>query len=422
MNLIIKNSLKFPAVVLAVCLLEMSAGNFFNFRVVYWFYAYIILFLFKLRSLRLLINSQGIVYYVIVIVLYLISVIFTGRIYETNKSELFNILWWTIFGSCLAIEFNNSDRSQIDKFFKWVSLLIFLGSVVTATGGIVKFFYMLSNPVSTYPAVFFFDERLIIGSSLNLDYNIYSLGLCLGLISGAYLKNSNKNRFFYIVYFIASLIISSAVFLSGSRRGFVFVVITLIIAYTWRFYKTGQSINYHKIISWTSLLSGAIFLLIFIFYEPISDYMTSGELKSGSVVRLFTLKDELGSENERTIRWDYFYELTHDYSASNFLFGNGFDYLSEYGNKFEGVAEDNPHNFFMATFLYGGFFSIVALLILITLVGIRLVRQENFIVIFFFYLYLILFSLTSSNTLFSYRLFPVICTISLLTIKSEKIV
>lgn len=346
------------------------------------------------------------------------SVIFTGRIYETNKSELFNILWWTIFGSCLAIEFNNSDGTQISKFFKWTSLVIFIGSIISSIGGIIKFFYILSG--TNYPPVFYFDDKLIIGSSLNPDYNIYSLGLCLGLICGAYLKSFYNSRYLNFIYSIFSLVIASAVFLSGSRRGFIFVIITLIIAYKWKFNKTKKEANYFKMFLGIILFSALIFFFFFSFFDSISETLTNGDLRSESIVRLFTIKSELSSENQRSIRWNYFYQLTQEFSPANYLFGSGFDYLSKFGDKFEGILEDHPHNFFMATFLYGGLLSTVTLLMMIISIITRLIKNGSLIIIFFFFIYLISFSLTSSNTLFSYRIFPIICAISFLTIKSEK--
>jgi hypothetical protein len=135
-----------------------------------------------------------------------------------------------------------------------------------------------------------------------------------------------------------------------------------------------------------------------------SDYIDS------SISRIFTLKDELSGSNERTIRFDWALEKISNYDTGSLIFGNGFDYLPKMGKEFGGEIEDNPHNFILSTFLYGGVIGVILIVCLVYKLVMKVFLIKKYL--FFISMLLVVFSLTSSNSLFSYRIFPIIVFLS----------
>jgi hypothetical protein len=111
----------------------------------------------------------------------------------------------------------------------------------------------------------------------------------------------------------------------------------------------------------------------------------------------------------RTDMWKYAMKLWKDeYSVKNRIFGKGFDYLPEYGAKFNNSKESYtyPHNPVISSFLYagmlGGFFHIYFLLTVFWLFW--KYRMELFPA-FAIYFFVFFFTMFSGNSHFSVNLF-----------------
>lgn len=416
----IRNHIYLPSLIFSFCILEMVFDNFLRFHTVYWFYGYFLFFLiFRASKLKILFYPYLIFIYLGSIFIYIAACIGTKKIYDTNTSELFNIIWWTVFGVLIVTEFNNNVK-HIKNFINFASKIVFIGGIISSIWGLSKFILIINN--TTYPENYYDSTGAIIpGSSLNSDYNIFSLGLCICILFGNHLRTFINKKVFSLFYIVYVIILSATIFLSGSRRGFFYLIISIFLIFFLKF----KGKEFYKGIAGffklgiPALLS--VFVFLFFFYENIDDIIKNSDADTFPLLRILTIKNELSSENERTIRWKYFFEITNDFSIWEYLKGNGFDYLRKYGSKFEGVAEDNPHNFLLSSFLYGGIIALIFTLLKILFVIIKLFKNESLYIFLIIFLYFLGFGLTSSNSLFSYRLLPIIFTVSLLiSVNCEK--
>jgi hypothetical protein len=301
------------------------------------------------------------------------------------------------------------------KFQKYLILLIFIGSVVAAFLGLIKYVNILSGSISdTY-----YNQAgsLISGSSLNADYNVYALGLAVSLAFSQHLSAfwTGKNWIKFFPHLIPVVILS--ILLSGSRRGILMAGFILFIL-----------IFKKKILSAKNqmeLVILLIFPLIFVsfisyYWIDIIAFLTESGLIDYSIERVFTLREELTKENERTTRFAWSLSHFSEYNGIQTIVGNGFGYLKDMGKVFSGDVEDNPHNFLYSALLYGGYIGFIGMLIFV----LRLVSLAftHHILWYPAVLLIVVFGLTSSNSLYSYRVFPTLALVlSLGSFKSRSI-
>lgn len=401
-----------PPTIFSFCILEQIFDRFFIFQPVKLLQLYFLFFLcFRFKYLPKLFNLNLLVY-ILIILLYVIACLKSNTFYIKNKSELFNIFWWSIFSYFISLEFATFKNSSY-LFFLKTSKLTFVGSICGCLWGIFKFNNLISS--SAYPDEYYnIEGSLIPGSSLNADYNIFSLGICLSLIFSFHLKNLLKSKIFNIIHAFYIILCVITVFLSGSRRGSVFVICTVLMGLFIRFdnryfYKSASKIFKYVIPTFIGLT-----LLFIFFFDEIAYFILGFDFEATSLLRVLTVKDELVSENERSIRWKFAGELINDYSLFEIFFGKNFDYISLFGARFDQISEDNPHNFLIATFLYGGILSVTVLLYQMIVSLIAIINKKEYYLFFIVFIYLILFGLTSSNTLFDGKLYSILCVVSLM--------
>lgn len=401
------------ALIFSLCILEMSFGQSVSFKVVWWFYFY---FLWWISSI--LINSKGnfssikvnsklLIFYFLSVLIFIFHHFFGKEFYQHSTNESFNILWWSTFGALLLVQIIQA-RVNYDLFFTYVSKIVFLGCIISAALGILKYINLLSgNLLSSY----FYKDKLLLGSSLSTDYNVYSLGLSIGaLLSVGLYKNITKQHIKYLYILAISLIILS-ILLSGSRRGIVmsgFVIYCLV-------YSNGimKARKQMALIS-TIFIPVIMLFLISSNWDKISEYLLSSDLLDQSIERVLTLKSELQSENERTIRFSWSIDYFSGRSGFEQIFGSGFEYLKLMGISFSGEIEDNPHNYLLSSLLYGG---LVGLFLMILLSYELISSSFQFNRVWYpIVLVVLFFGLTSSNSLFSLRIFPTLIFIMSLCI------
>ncbi len=408
----VKFSLLLPAFILALCFLEMAFGNLLHFRVVWLFYAYVIYFIF-FRSFKasLSVNKVYILPYLFLVLGYLLAALLSDNFYNTIKGEMFNILWWTIFSLLVVSELNK--EAKVVFFFNRLSLMIFTGSLVAAIIGLYKL-YIFEFSGTIWETSYSQEGTIIQGSSLNSDYNIYTLGILLGVFAGKYSNDLYPTKIKNLVFKLSTPVMALAMLTSGSRRGILFTILMLLIVYLFKFSSQISIVRQLATQKVKTLTFCCLFILLFIlFVDNIEFILNNLQLESTIFGRLATLSSQLTQANERTLRWDLAYEMLSSKDLVQLIFGSGFDYISRYGEKF-GNTEDNPHNFILATWLYGGFCAV--LMLFITLItSLRCMANKPIFTFFFIaQLFLLFFSLTSSNTLFSYRIFPVLTLLPLL--------
>jgi hypothetical protein len=400
-----------PALIFSFCILEMSFGVFLNFKTVYWFYFYIlfnffdILFFLNSNNTKILVNKNIFYTYFLCIVVYSYQFfVSSGYNYLICTSDMFNIFWWSIFGFVLILQVNNCFIN-LDLFWEYTYKLVFFGSVISATIGLIKYYNILHD---NYFLSYYYEKKLIIGSSLNSDYNIYTFGLLLGVLYSFELSKYFKTILSKSILYFGNLLMLLSIFLSGSRRG---IILFFVIIFLGIFYKRIKDLNFqYEIIRF---LKFPIFFIsiIVIFSEKFIYFLENTNLIDKSISRIFTVLDQLSGENERTIRFTWALNDFKNSSLFEQFFGQGFSYLREMGLKFN-VNEDYPHNFLLSTLLYGGIFGIIFVVLNIFYL-LQFTFKKNNKIIYFTLLFLIFFGLSSSNSLFSYKIFPILIFLSL---------
>ncbi len=140
------------------------------------------------------------------------------------------------------------------------------------------------------------------------------------------------------------------------------------------------------------------------------------KLKSNNLDDLIAIpldgKETFGSFNTRLRRWQYAFELWGHYNLFHKLFGNSFNYLYDYGDKFYNNRDrmDYPHNPFISSLLYSGLIGFIIYLIF-TIDCWRLFldnfKELQFEIVLF--LIVFLFSFISGNSHFSIPAFVLMC-------------
>jgi hypothetical protein len=311
---------------------------------------------------------------------------------------MFNVLWWSIFGILLVFQINNG-LINIHQFWKYVYRFVFFGSIVSASFGLYKYINILNNNLSSN---YYYNKKLIIGSSLNGDYNIYAFGLFLGVLySFEFYKNSNANLV-KICFYIGNAILLSSMFLSGSRRG---VILFFCIVILFFLFNKINDLKFQFQLFRFFIIPLLILVLILIFSDDLFLLINDSGLIHKSISRIFTIFDQITGENERIKRFNWAIHSFNNASAFEQLFGQGFNYLQKMGMKYH-VNEDYPHNFLLSSLLFGGIVSFIfSILLVYYLLEISFTNNKT---LYFTILFLIFIAFTSSNYLFSYRIFPVL--------------
>jgi O-antigen ligase len=91
------------------------------------------------------------------------------------------------------------------------------------------------------------------------------------------------------------------------------------------------------------------------------------------------------------------------------LFGDGFTYMEFIGSKFEETEIDHPHNVWISALLYGGVFGFVVTLWLTGYVFyLFFKRRASYSSMFYWYIMFLFLYFSSSNSIFSSRVFIVL--------------
>lgn len=399
----------FPSFIFSLCIIEQVTANFFPLFTVRFFQIYLVYFFFKrLNKLtNLKIKDKGFVIYLLFILFYLIALLRTQYLYETILGELANLFFWTTFGFLLSFE-NRNDNLFFQKFIYYTSCILFISFFFI-------FYFSYSKGIDLYNGnildnYVMKDGSIIEGTSLNSDYNVYSLAVCIMLIFSFHIIWIHKLKILKLIYLFTIISSGFLVFFSGSRRGFIFYFLTLFILLLYYNKLIEKKYSPQLILTYIFLFIGTF--IVFSNFETITSYLEGFDGNMFSGLRTLTLNDQISQTNERTIRWNFFMNLFDNYNLFEIFFGQNFDYLNDFQREFNEI-EDNPHNFILSTILYGGLFSLLGLLLLIFIVCKGLLNSKNYIFLIVFFLYII-FGFTSSNTLFSSKIPPIIITYALL--------
>jgi len=402
-----------------LCILEMSFGLSVSFMAVWWFYFYLIWSIFNFNIKQevdegiIISNMRLLIWYSLSCLIFTLQHFLGKEFYHHSTSESFNILWWSMFGALLVYQMRQG-QVYYDLFQLYVRNIVFFGCCISASMGVLKYVNITSG---RYLNSYYYENNFLLGSSLSADYNVYSLGLTIGALLSIGLFKKNTKRLFKVLYILTIGIIILSILLSGSRRGVLLSgFILFCVAYSSQIFSARKQIT----LVTTLIIPTVVVFLISNYWSNIAEYLLSTDLLDQSITRVLTLKEELQGQNERTSRFTWSLNYFSEGTNLEMIFGSGFEYLKIMGRIFSGDLEDNPHNYLLSSMLYGGILSLIFSFLMTYELILSSFNQHR--IWYPVVLVIILFGLTSSNSLFAYRIFPTLIFIMSLGIhKSNKL-
>jgi len=417
-----KINIIYGGILVSMLIAEMSLVDVLNFNVIRFLQILIFLNLFS-KGFKSF--DKTIIFFFVPAIIYIIHSVFYS-FSEIVVGDFFNLTWWFIF----MLIMNNSLR-DIHDFEKFKSILFnstFFFTTIASFLGLLKLYYMSAGTVLSFFVINLKDgsKEVSFGSSLNIDYNIYAVSLYCGTFAGLYCYKKAITVKLKIAYSVALLVILTAGLLSGSRRGFVIGIFLLLYVIFWSFRTESANkieVQFRKKIK-TNLYEKPWIAIVFllVFFVALTKVDLTSVIESSSQItsvfdRLLTLEDISSQENGTRIdRWEYAFVLFSETPVFSKLFGDGFDYLKTFGYKFDVGDSDYPHNVWISSLLYGGVIGFLSTLFLTFYVFFFLYKRRYvFREFFVWYVLFILINFTSSNTIYSTRIFVVLLLLPFLS-------
>jgi hypothetical protein len=364
----------------------------------------------------IIINKELCLFYFLIAFFFLWGGLLTGKIYRLFLQDLINCLIMILFIPVLSAIYKRKRYVQFKEIFiKANVILLFPLSLLC-----LYKFYQLINGVKIER---FVDEASGIyrwGTSLQYDYNMTALGLMVGFFSALYLFFHKKSFIQKTIFLSVSLVILVAALLTGSRRmyvAFALIILGFFVVLSIKVVKITKRIFIKQKFSRSQIIGGFCMLFFMLFLimgigRTVKTYTLNREtlhqveiiIERLDTLATFgeTLVSSRGGHTERAI------ELINSFSLPNVFLGNGFNYLEQFASV-QDQDEDYPHNPIISAMLYGGVISAIVLILFFARASwlyIRHIDQEKY----FFILFIIsvLFSIISSNSIFSNRFFLVL--------------
>lgn len=320
-----------------------------------------------------------------------------GILYSIVISDLVNIVLICILliitGSYNRIQYKKVIHRTLISFSYIVPILALLS--------LYKYYLLLNNNYIEYFEIE--GRKYPWGTSLMPDYNMFALGMIIGLISLTYMIKNSDRIINQLIGVISSLIVILSILFSGSRRGWIVVVFVAIFF----LYKAIKRLTLNTI-KQNMFIFTAIFISIVIFIFGFKDYINISITNQVELDKLeyrySTLEDFSESFSDRTNRLEYGLELINNFNVTQLLIGNGFSYLPLYGEEFlQAGKQDYPHNPLLSSFLYAGMIGFIVTLILVLIPIFRSIYEQKIFHKEYFLIYLIvlLFLIQSGNSIFS---------------------
>jgi hypothetical protein len=303
-------------------------------------------------------------------------------------------------------------QKRRDAFWRFIHRVFLLLGVIAGGLGLIKLGLLNRGVFIPY---FYTDEGLYPqGSSLNGDYNIFALGLYMSLGSAFWLQQRDSDYLFFILSRFGASVMIVAALLTGSRRAVVFFVVGLIILAIMRYRKNDGETDHsiamaraNRRLKWLVRGSYGLGVVLCILFQKSIFFRVDQFLAESAVEEVTTRSKTLGASDSvesRTVYWDATFATIKDFTPIQSLLGDGFGYIGTMG-VIVGAEEDYPHNFLLSALLYGGLFqaSLAVLWVLMAMYR-SLSAGSRYRVLAFFILLNVMFSLTSSNSIFSTEL------------------
>lgn len=365
------------------------------------------------KRVRIRINPGALLLFLVVFFFFLGILWNNGIVYESNKFEIINIIGYILIWILLSDLEKDDYKKLMFNIAKYSAVSTFFISFFS----LYKLYTYLSGKYITF---LFKGDRYPSGSSLTLDYNMFSLAMISGAVmSLAMLSKSSRitHLTFYSLTFISCI---TSVTFAGSRRGWVIIlllIVFLIIVAIKAVLKIRKNLTKFVKISFV-----AIYLIFFVSIVGHFLGINQSILKSDEIQRMkyrfetIQIQSDNTAFSNRTLRWDYAYQLFFESNHFQIFFGSGFGYLPKFADEFNvfTTTEDYPHNPFLSALLYSGIFGTLAIVLLVLWSVFNSYRNRSILGIHIFLLYLIsfIFISISGNTIFAIKLFFIIVLIT----------
>lgn len=349
----------------------------------------------------------GAVFFFVPAGLYVLSALVVGPIFDLVKSDIRNMILASAYVAVLGL--HRMDQPAWHRFQLQIHRVTMIIAVSAAALGITKL--ILSSRGYVIPQFVTAEGIYPSGTCLHKEYNVFALGLALGLTSCYALFRSETNYFFRNAALLSLPPIAGALLLTGSRRAVIYLGLALLCALgggVQRWLSRQRPIlrrpRIHALVTFgTILLSLGVATLQ---WQQVSS-IAREVVTSQEYFRISERLETLGTEQALASRvpvWEIALAQLGQNSAEKLLIGDGFYYVAEYGALF-GVPEQYPHNFVLSSMLYGGLVQTSATLLMIGLAFRGLLRiGENGRAWAFNLMIQVLFLSASSNSFFSSEL------------------
>ncbi len=236
-----------------------------------------------------------------------------------------------------------------------IAALLVVGALAGGTMGFVKLF-LLSRGVfieQLYAA----DGSYPLGTALSSDYNLYAFGLVGGVAAAMFLLRRSQAVFVQVLLILTSTVLVSAIALTGSRRGLVFLGVVMLGEVVRSGSRTERVSSSARIFSLGLVFALAVgFTWLVARRQPVTVEIAGQQVDLSVVERLATLgeRSSLVATRAPLVQWAW-ERVDASYSLVDLLVGRGFSYLGEMGRQFSAVnGAEYPHNFLLSAVLHGG--------------------------------------------------------------------
>lgn len=357
----------------------------------------------------------GFIFFLFSILAYLFGILWNNGFYfSTNISEIINMISFLL----IWILFSDLEENEYPKLIDNFANIIVFNGLIFSSLSIIKFIHLTGG---VYWQWLFVDDLYPSGTSLVIDYNMFSMSMFASSLMALYKLNKKTTKILpFLYYFLTTSLCFFSIVLAGSRRGWIILFLVAIILF---FVFAKRSLNvrkngvklakYSTIIVYLSVFG---FLMIQLFGIEF-DILNSSEIQKMKM-RFQTIQldsSESGFDN-RSERWDYAIELINDSKPFEVFFGSGFNYLTDYSTHFgTDIETDYPHNPFLSGILYSGIIGLIPLVSMVlwsfyqALKNARIISLYSVIVYGISFLYIFI----SSNSIFGIKPFFILMLLML---------
>jgi len=374
-------------------------------------------------SSRMIVFPKNLRFFYLLQIYFIFAIVLSDRFYNGLRKDVFNIIGINIF--IVSAFYFIKDEASFNRFKKNTIFIIFFASAYISFIGLIKYVLSLRGIQLHFFAV---RSQYPWGSSLVLDYNYYALAHVIGLLCALYIFIYGKGIAIRVMTSLSLILISANIILSGSRRAVFFLIIIISITILYTLIKMNGSLfsalhgkkMYNKMDS-KRIINNLIIILLFVCLSAlilskieIIQLINKNTTVEGKIYRrVSSVKQFQSAIHPRIERYLFTEELLENSLLMQIIFGNGFEYLREFGQRRgSGSGESYPHNIVLSALLYGGIINVLLFLIyLIQTMHLYLKKIRYLDFYFFCFIIFLLSSMISGNTFFSLRR---LCLLSIL--------